>query len=83
MMATKRKDAAALTAIAAYGEFVRTLEELARNEQANGRPLHARKRAHSALLAFRARRAEDIDPEPRERPDCACANCHLYRMGLR
>jgi hypothetical protein len=76
----KDTDPATEYAVRAYREFGHMLEQLAKDEKAAGRPLHARHRAQKAFLAFRAERAELIDPEPKLAPVMVCCpQCVLYR----
>lgn len=72
-------DVPAMEAIAAYREFGTTLEELAFTAKQDNKPLTARSRARRALIAFRAERAEMIDPEPRAFRVCHCVDCLLFR----
>jgi hypothetical protein len=76
-------DVPAMEAMHQYREAGQTLEQLSRDFYTVGKPLHARHRAQKAFIAFRAERAEMLDPEPPPGRDCACVDCRLYRMGLK
>lgn len=69
---------AAQDAQAAYIAMQVWLDDVAREQANDGRPLESAKTRHKAAIAYRAARAERIDPEPDSvRP---CSTCHGVRV---
>lgn len=65
-------------AIVAYAEDAAVLRIAADELQRQGLPATARRHREWAALVDRARRAEDMDPDPEDRPWCVCERCQAW-----